>query len=160
MRVKQIGLLLIILCLSSNVLAQDKPQFITKVEQVFREKEPAWKVQRINVINTNDPFQQSITFHLGKNQALVDISIWKREKDARDVFEGESIAFDNIMGKRKIKGSLPNLGDENYIWTNRGSTAWPTIKFRKGKINVTVFAPSVAIAKRFAQHIFGQMTNI
>jgi hypothetical protein len=157
MRVKQLGLLLIILSCSSNAVAQDKPEFIARVEQVFREKETAWKVERINVINATDPFQQSITLRSGKNQALVDISIWNRLKDARDVFTAESIAFDNIVGKKRVKGRLHNLGDENYIWTHRGSSAWPKIIFRSGRITVNVFAPSVAIAKRFAKHILGQM---
>jgi hypothetical protein len=83
--------------------------------------------------------------------------VWKREKDAAEVFAAQSLAFDNTGGRRMVKNSLPKLGDENYIWTHRGSTAWPMIKFRKGKVFVTVFAPSVPVAKRFAQHVLGQM---
>lgn len=109
------------------------------------------------VKNASDPFHQSIVFRSGKNQAAVDVSIWRREKDAQDVFAGESIAFSNTMGKRMVKSKLANLGDESHIWTNRGSTAWPTINFRKGNVNVTVFAPSVVVAKRFARHIFEQL---
>jgi hypothetical protein len=56
-----------------------------------------------------------------------------------------------------MKRSLPKVGDENYMWTNPHSTVWPTIKFRKGRILVTVFAPTVAIAKRFAYHVLKEI---
>jgi hypothetical protein len=157
MRLKNFAFSLLIICLSHSVPAQEKPELFSNVERVFREKETAWKVERIYPAATPDPSRQSIVFRSGKNQASVDIAIWNREKDARDVFAAESRAFDNTMGRRMSKRSLPQLGDENHIWTHRGSTVWPTIKFRKGNINVTIFAPSVAIAKRFAQHVLGQI---
>ena len=157
MRARQVVSLMLILCFSNTIIAQEKPELITKIERIFREKEPAWKVERVYVKNASDPFHQSIVFRSGRNQAAVDVSIWRREKDAQDVFTGESTAFGNTTGKRTVKSKLANLGDESYIWTNRDSTAWPTIKFRKGNINVTVFAPSVVVAKRFAKHVFEQM---
>ena len=160
MKLKLFAFCLLIICFSTNLLAQGKQELFSKIESVFQQKEPEWKVERPYPGNTAGPLTQSIVFRSGKNQASIAVSIWKREKDAQDVFAAESIAFGNTMGKRMIKGSLPNLGDENHIWTHRGSAAWPTIKFRKGNINVTVFAPSVAIAKRFAQHIFEQVAAI
>jgi hypothetical protein len=157
MKLRAIILLLLIFCLSSSIYAQEKPELFSKIEQVFQKKAPAWKVERIYPSNTSDPITQSIVFRSRLGQASVDIRIWRREKDAQDVFKAESIAFDNIRGKRVVKRSLPKLGDENHIWTNPDSAAWPTIKFRKGNINVTIFAPTVAIAKRFAQYVFEQM---
>lgn len=157
MKLKAFAFLLLIVCLPPRIVAQEKPELFFNIERAFREKEPAWKVERISPSNTSDPLTQSIVYRSGKNQASVDVSIWKREKDARDVFTAHSIAFDNTMGKRMIKSRLPKLGDESHIWTHRGSTAWPTIKFRKGNIIVNVFAPSVAVAKRFAQHVVEQM---
>jgi hypothetical protein len=160
MRIKQIGLILSILCLAGAALAQDKPQLVTRVEQVFREKEPTWKIEDIYVSDTLDPFAQRFALRSGKNLMLVEISIWKREKDAQDVFAAESIAFDNIRGKGIVKSRLADLGDENYIWANRGSPALPWIIFRKGKIEVAVYAPSVTVAKRFARHVLEQMAAI
>src|SRR5690349_18392766 len=153
MNLRIFAILLLIICSSAALLAQEKPELFSKIERVFQEREPAWKVERSYPGNTSDPRTQSIVFRSGKYQALIDVIIWKKEKDARDVFTAESIAFDNTAGKRMVKGKLPDLGDENHIWTNRGSTGWPTIKFRQGNIDVRVFAPSIAIAKRFAQHI-------
>lgn len=160
MKLKIFAFLLLIICLSNNLLAQEKPELFSKIERVFQQREPAWKVERSYPGSTSDPLTQSIVFRSGKNQASITVNIWTREKDAQNVFTAESTAFDNTMGKRMVRGSLPNLGDENHIWTHHGSAAWPTVKFRKGNINVTVFAPSVAIAKRFSQHIFEQMDDI
>lgn len=157
MKRKVVVLFLLFICFPEVLVAQEKPELFSKIEKVFKEKEAAWKVERSHPSDATDPIRQSIVFRSGKNQASVDVSIWKKEKDAQDVFAGESLASDNISGTRKVKRSLPGLGDENHIWTNRGSTVWPMIKFRKGNINVTVFAPSVAIAKRFAQHILEQI---
>lgn len=158
MRLKTFAFSLLIICLSNSVLAQEKPELFSKIERVFQDKEPAWKVERIYPGNTSDPTTQSIVFRSGKNQAAVDVSIWNRENDAREVFAAHSVAFSDTRGKQAMKSRLPKLGDENYIWTNRGSTAWPIIKFRKGNIIVDVFAPSVVIAKRFAQHVLEQIT--
>jgi hypothetical protein len=160
MKLKAFAFLLLITCLSNNIAAQEKPELFSNIERVFREKEPAWKVERIYPSNTSDPLMQSIVFRSRKNQASIEVSIWKREKDARDVFAAHSIVFSDTMGKRMVKSRLPSLGDENYIWTHRSSTAWPTIKFRKGTIIVNVFAPSVAIAKRFALHVSEQIAAL
>jgi hypothetical protein len=157
MKLRAILLVPLIFCFPISIYAQEKPELFSKVEQVFQKKEPSWKVERIYPSNTSDPITQSIVFRSRIGQASVGISIWRREKDAQDVFTAESLAFDNIRGKRVVKRSLPELGDENHIWTKPGSTAWPTIKFRKGNIIVDVFAPSVAIAKRFAQYVFEQV---
>ncbi len=140
--------------------AQEKPKLIVDVERIFQEKEPQWKVENVNVhVNNYDPFTQEMTFRSGRFQAAISVSIWRREIDAHDVFAGTSIAFSQSGGAKKIKRRLPNLGDENYIWTNPRSTAWPTIYFRQGNVKVSVFAPSVAVAKRFARHIAGQIPS-
>ena len=159
MKLKAIIFILLIICGSNSLAAQEGSELFSKIERVFRVKEPAWKVERVYPATASDPIRRSIVFRSGKSQASVDVSVWSREKDARDVFTAESLAFDNASGKRMVKGKLPALGDENFIWTNRGSAAWPTIRFRKGNINVMVFAPSVAVAKRFARHVFEQMAG-
>jgi hypothetical protein len=150
---RRVFLSLLIACWSFSVLAQEKPKLFSNIERVFHEKEPSWKVERIYPNNTSE----DIVFRSGKNQASVQIAIWKTEKEAEDVFAGESLAFDNTAGKKQVKTLLPKLGDENHIWTNRGSTAWPTIKFRKKNVNVTVFAPSLVVGKRFAQYVLQQI---
>jgi hypothetical protein len=152
-------LLLLGLLVSTGTLAQEKTELFVRVERVFAEKELGWKVERIYPGNTSDPITQSIVLRSRSGQASVDMSIWRRQQDAEDVFGGESVAFDNTAGKKKVKRSLPGFGDENHIWTNPGSTAWPMIKLRKGSVVVSVFAPSVAIAKKFAQYVLVEIAS-
>ncbi len=145
--------ILMVLWFPSNLIAQDKPQFIGEVEQLFRENEPKWKVERTYVNSGSGFFKEDIVFRNGKVQASISIGVWEKVENAREVFKGESIAFDNIIGKKMVKNSLPNLGEDSYIWTYLNSSAWPTIRFRKDGVIVEVYAPSVAIAKRFAQYV-------
>jgi hypothetical protein len=156
-RMKAAALLLLVLCCAGASPAQERPELFSKIEKVFREKEPAWEVERVHRGGSADPASQSITFRSGEGQANVSVNVWEREKDARDSFAAEALAYDNRHGKRMKKAAVPGLGDESHIWTPPGSTAWPMLTFRKGKVNVTVFAPSVKVAKRFAQHVLGQM---
>jgi hypothetical protein len=151
------GLVLFLLLFSSGTTAQEKPELFSRIERAFHEKEPAWKVERILSGQQSDPIKQSIVFRSRKRQASVELNIWKRTQDAQDVFGGQSLAFDNFIGKKKVKRSLPMVGDENYVWTNPGSSAWPMMMFRKGNIIVSIFAPTLTIARRFAQYVLNEI---
>ena len=138
------------------VFAQQKLELFSKVEAAFKQREPAWKVEKIN---QQLPYHESITFRNGNRQASVDLAKWDSPPHAHETFGGLVIAFENTRGKHVVKTTLAGLGDENYMWTNRSNDSWPTIYFRKGSVVVMVFAPSVAVAKRFAQHALEQIDN-
>ncbi len=159
MKVRNVLPLFLVIFLPAYSAAQEKPELFSRIEQTFKEKEPAWKIESLLPGQTFDPLHESITFRAGKQQAAIEISIWKRLKDAQEVFAGGVMAFDNIRGKHVIKRHIPNLGDENYMWTNPGSDAWPMIHIRSGSVYVTVFARSISIAKRFARRVIEQVTT-
>ncbi|HJU54464.1 MAG TPA: hypothetical protein VJ715_07835 [Pyrinomonadaceae bacterium] len=143
----------LLLCCAVNVLAQDKPSWVVEVEDVFKKKEPKWKIERI-IVNGGVPiFSESITFKSGGYRANVHLTIWDSLKNAQDVLEAEIIAYESTRKSRVTKTRLENLGDENYMWPNLNRDGWTMIKFRKGTVIVRVFAPSVAMAKRFAQYV-------
>jgi hypothetical protein len=149
---------LLLLAAPATSFAQQQPQLFTDIERVLREKEPRWKTEQVSVKTEADPLSQNIVLRAGGQQAAIAINLWAREKDARDVFAAHATAMSNTR-KGSRRSRLPNLGDENYIWTNPGSAAWPTIHFRQARVHVTVFAPSVTVAKRFARHILAQITT-
>ena len=149
--------LVLLVCLSGECLAQGKPQLFSRIELTLKEKEAVWRIKQVLGGGTFDPLSESIVLRAGKKDAAIEISIWNRLQDAQGAFAGEVIAFDNTRGKRAIKTSLPNLGDENYMWTNPRSDAWPMIYIRKGNIDYTVFAPSAPLAKRFAQRVIEEI---
>lgn len=85
---KPICFSLLLICFSTgNATAQEKPEFIAQIERIFREKEPGWKVEDKHVQNETGFFKQEMVFRSGKAQAVVSITLWRREKDAHDVFE-------------------------------------------------------------------------
>ena len=137
--------------------AAEPAKLFANIEQVFCEKEPGWKIESLRVDPESDTQKQSIVLRSDEGQAAVEVWVWKKEQDARDVFAAHAKAFDNTRGGRMVKDKLQGLGDENYICTNRGSEAWPTIQFRQGRANVTVFAPSVTVANRFARRVLEQL---
>jgi hypothetical protein len=157
MRQKVAAIFLLFACCTGSSLAQGGPGLFAKIDKVFKEKEPAWEVERVNKGDAADPVRRSVTFRSEAGRANVDVSIWAKEKDAREVFAADALAIGNTRGKRMVKAAVPKLGDESNLWTNPGSTAWPLLTFRKGRVNVTVFAPSVDVAKRFAQHVLEQL---
>ena len=168
MRLRIIILVLFSFCFAGGIYAQERPELFSKVEKALREKEPAWKIEEVILGDTSDPVGQRIFFKSRRGRTSIDIDIWSREKDARDVFTAESYAIDNAaafvsesLGRkiddRTIKSSVPKLGDENHVWSYRGYPRQVIIKFRKGNITVRVDATSEAVAKRFAQHVFEQM---
>ncbi len=103
--------LLSALCLASDIYAQDKPALVTQLERVFAEKEPKWRIDRENV-QLNPP-----VIHLKSRQgdALVYVWIMESAKTAKEVFEGNTIAFGNTMGAIGKKIKLQNFGDENGV---------------------------------------------
>lgn len=143
-------LLLFVLSCSMTSFAQGKPEWVSEVERIFQQQEPRWKVERLSSHDTNPHhFYEDIVFRSGKLQAAVSIHVWQKLQDNEDTFKGQSIALNNIL-TRKVRIKLA-IGEEGYMWKHPGSIAWPTLMFRQGHVQVKVFAPSVAIAKRFAR---------
>lgn len=139
-------------------IAQENPELFSKIEEVFRRREPGWKVKRNLHGQTRDPLVESITLlRAGKRQASIEILMWRRLEDAKEVFAGQVVILDNTRGPTAVRRSLPNVGDENYMWTNPQSTFWPTIYFRRGRVLVSVFASTATVADRFARHVLEQI---
>ncbi|HEX3085674.1 MAG TPA: hypothetical protein VHP99_14175 [Pyrinomonadaceae bacterium] len=141
-----------------SVLGQQKLQLFSKIEAGFGKQEPEWKIAKIFEGEPGIP-SEDISLRRGKQQALVSVKVWHTSQEAHEIFAGQVIAFDNVRGKRGERSKLPDLGDENYIWTNRATGVWPTLYFRKGNVFVWVFAPTVIVAKRFARHVLDQIEN-
>lgn len=165
MRLRVVLFFLSIFCLPGGLGAQQKPELFSNVDRVFREREPAWKVEERLPSDTSDPVKHRLIFSSRRGRASVDVAVWGREADARDVFTATSFAIDNSaafvsesLGRKiddkKIKSSLSKLGDENYMWAYKDYPRRVIIQFRRGSVVVRVDAPTEAVAKRFAQHVF------
>jgi hypothetical protein len=146
------AILLTMFCWPLCTLAQEVPPLAKKLEKVFEEKEPKWKIER-PYVQMSPP-----VMHLKSPQGDVLIYFWlmDSERTAQEVFDGHVIGFGNILGKRKKETRLTNFGDDNRLLSDT-SGRFADLSFRKGKICIGVSAPSVAIAKKFAQYVMEQV---
>lgn len=144
---------LLVLSVCCPAGSAQKSELLSRVQEVFKQREPIWKIEQV----IDNQLQQSITLRNGKRQAAVQVMTSNSPGQAHETFDGLVVAFDNTRGKGVAKSRLENLGDENYLWANRQTGAWSTIRFRQDTVIVSVFAPSVVIAKRFAREILEQL---
>jgi hypothetical protein len=155
--IKRAGFIVFVLVWACSSLAAQKADLFSKIEQTFKTNEPTWKLEKVVPGHSDNPVAESITLRQGTEQASVDVWIWTTPKDAHEMFSGQVIAMDNTRGTKAMKRELTNLADENYMWANSHSETWATIDFRKGNVFVSVFAPTVPIAERFAHYILAQI---
>jgi hypothetical protein len=136
-----------------RICGQEIPPLVTRLETVFKQNEPRWKLQR-PYVQLSPP-----VMHLksGAGDALIYVSIMESAKAAGEAFEGNTIAFANTMGRRGKRTTLPNFGDENNVFTGFVVGGATSIFFRQGKIFINVSAPSKVTARRFAQLALGEI---
>ena len=142
-------LLTSIVLYGEKISAQSPADLFAKIEAGIKQQQPTWKIDRV-IRNAAD---ESIVLRRGKQQAAIGVLDRRQLQDARQIFAGQVIVFDNIRGKSVTKRSLPNFADENFMWTNAGREDGPTIYFRKGNFFVSVYAPTVSTVKDLAQSI-------
>lgn len=149
-------LMLVITC--SPVLGQEKPAWITQVENVLREKERTWKIAEKDTRGAGRYFHETIILKAGSLRADIVIEVQDSLELAKELFAGEEIAFTNILEKGSVKSRLEGLGDENYMFTGKkGPRRSGNIFFRQGNVMVNVFAPAAETAKRFAKYVVDLM---
>jgi len=148
---------LLLLISAGTSWAQEKPDLFERIQRVFQEQEPSWKIDQVYPTSTTDPLTLDVALRRGKQRrASVNIAVWRRKKDAQGAFEGICIALDNSR-RKALKSSVPHLGDENHMWVDQRNRRWPLIQFIKGSTIVGVFAPTVPIALRFARHVLKEL---
>lgn len=147
--------LLLSLCSAPGVLAQKKPALLGQIERAFKKKPQGWTVERIDAKNSSDPGAEDIFLRSGGKDAKISISVWKRAKDAHDVFE--AFAGLGTTPEGVERETIKDLGDENYTWTPRRPSGQRSLTFRRANILVVIHAPSLVIARQFARRILDEI---
>ena len=147
--------LLLSLCSAPGGLAQEKPALLVHIERAFKKKPQGWKVERIDAKNSSDPAAEDIFLRSGGKAAKISISIWKRAKDAHDVFEAFAGLGTRAQGVERE--TIKDFGDENYTWASPGSSGQKSLTLRRANILVIIHAPSLLIAKQFAGRILDEI---
>lgn len=151
---RYLGIALLV-CGPLLVMAQDKDtnranreyatQVATRLEQTIKTKEPQWKLK--------DSFQGDFGFHQywksGAEELRLSISVYDSADEASKELQFSSQGS-SVASPEKLEG----FGDEAYYMTHR-FFGW--VGARKGRTFVTIHAPSLDVAKRFAEHALDQL---
>ncbi len=96
----------------------------------------------------------------GKQSVGVLILVHASLESAIRTYKGLRFEFDAHGLKMDIlQATVPNLGDENYLWKDENSKEITGIDFRKGKVFAHVSTRSLEIAKRFALDVADEIPS-
>lgn len=143
---------LAIVCCPLHIFPQEVPELAKKLEKVFEENEPKWRIER--------PYRQMNppVMHLKSAQGdiLIYFFIQDSEQSAKDVFDGNLIALGNTLGKNKKETKLTSFGDDNRLISD-SSGRFADFFFRRGNTYISVLAPTDVIARKFGQYAMKQL---
>jgi len=140
-----------------NGIGQDRPSWVSQLEVRLHKEESKWTIAEKNVQSAKGHFHEAIILKSGNLRADVIIEISESATRAKEQFDGEKIAFTNILEKDAVKSTLEGLGDENVMFTAKGKRNAGNVFLIQDNILVKVFAPSAETAKRFTKHVVDLM---
>ena len=143
--------LMLMLPTSMTVIAQDNSSLFARVERTLKDKESGWKLVNKRISKNNK--YVSYGWRSDKSFVSILISVHASADETTRTYKGLPFDFEVVGLKMKALATVPNLGDENYLWKDSNHKRIFGIDFRKGNVVVHVSAPSIEIAKQFALHI-------
>jgi len=140
------------LSLFGSTTAQEKPAWVDNLEALILKHERKWKIADKHVASVPTFFHEVIKLTSGANRTEIRIDIHRSAEQAKEQFDGEKIAFTNILSKEAARSSIEGLGDDNYMFIGKRKRN-VSLFFIQGTVVVNVSAPSIAITKRFVRYI-------
>ena len=130
------------------LLAQSNLSLIEKLEQVTKEKEPEWTLDR------KLPVERMLVLRWssGEERIFMSITLTDSSAKAKEVFES-SIDRLTERGTKGTRSKIANMGKESEVWIGQNSNGSTELQFRQEKVHVLLFAPSEEVAKRFAGYV-------
>jgi len=135
-------------CLSAMAVTQKhalkgESELMARVERSIKEKEPEWKPSRL-LSNGNRIVKR---WKFGNEEVLVSIHEYRTGDEAANEMS-RAVKAVSVPGV-----PLEKMGDEAYVWAAYTESGRSAIRFRKSNVFVSVGAPSLGLAKKFARHI-------
>jgi len=144
-------LALVIFFLSvTGAYAQGRPEWIAKVSETIKLKEPTWKIGEGLVNDQGASYTESIRLTKGGVTGAIEMTSYSILTNPEETFTGLVTVTDNLTRKSRKKVKLAGLGDEGYMWAGNAADH-ATVFFKKDRVFVTVFLPGRANAERFAR---------
>ena len=139
-------------------VAQDCRTLTAQLDRLRQEREPAWTVARKGVVDAN---YASVHLKAGKERIGIMIMILRSAEEATECFKSwnneiSDPELQTPIEANRLKGSIAELGDQNYLWSCPSHTA-ATILFRQRNAFVMVIGTSENAAQRFALLVAEQL---
>ena len=151
-KMRIIALVLLVLFLHANVLGQGDSTLLARIESSILKEEPRWKLVRKTSTRTEQYF--GFYWKSGKSSVYVLVAFYGSPKEASNGLKNlPDFLEDGGLRMVVLPSTIPNLGDENFVWEDCCDKRFTGVDFRKGKVVVHVNAPSIEIAQRFASHV-------
>lgn len=145
------------ICFSQSSAAQNKPAWIDAVENMLKQKETVWKLERKFERNASAYLDYGFELKSGGQIVNIQIQIFKDASNVEATFAGSIDALTNGMGRFSTRTKLKDFGDEAFMWVNVNKDGWTMIRFRKTNVFVEVFALSEESGKLFARDVSEQI---
>lgn len=166
-------------CGGENKLPKRKPvkdagnPLLNELVDVLGKREPAWVLESAMYPDETKLHSQ---WRHGDESLVIQIALRPSAEDAathfrmfdwhlpltEELIRAMALEYDKAQLPQPIKPDtkLPNLGDENSVWTKYNQEGNSLIKVRRGRVIVQVDAASFVVAKRFAEHVMAMMPAI
>lgn len=132
---------------------QTNPSTLSRIKLSTLKKQPNCHIGESKV-NGRNVF---IRWKCGKKYVLAYITVHPSVKEASDRFNALSSELDDSLEGKGAKIKVPEIAEENFLWTGYYNIRGASLHFRKGNTHVIVSAPSVITIKDFAKIIAEQI---
>jgi hypothetical protein len=149
--------LILMLFPTALTLAQDNFELFRRIETLVTEKQPGWKLTKKRV-HTNIG-QGLYEWEKGKSYVIVHVFLYASSEEASTRYKALPLLYKGSgldvrgLDMTVLRATVPNLGDENYLWEAAHQEGALGVDFRRGPVVVHIRASSIALAEQFALQI-------
>ncbi len=149
--------LILMLFSAGTAIAQDNSDFFNRIETSVNAKQSEWKLIKKRVY---PKIAQGVyEWRRGKSSIAAYILVYESPEEASTRLKALPLLYLgsglDVRGLdiTVLRATIPNLGDENYLWEASDRERVMGVDFRKGRVVVHTNASSIAVAEQFALQI-------
>jgi hypothetical protein len=145
--------MLVVICSCTAKAAQESASWVSRVELTIAKQEPQWTIADKQVQDIRGYFHEVLKLKSRGLHVEINIGILPSAKEAKEEFDGQKIAFTNILEKDAVKSRLDGLGDDNFMFSGRGKLKSGNVFLLQDNVVVQVFSNSAEMARRFVKYV-------
>ena len=157
-RIRVLGCTLTMMVLSIvPTFGQGNVDSFTQIETSVAQKQSGWKLTKKRLYPNIE--QGLFVWENGKSVVSIHVFLCNSPNEASTRLKTLPLLFNGggsdvaSLNMTVLRASIPNLGDENFLWEASDRANVRGIDFRKGKVVIHTNASSIAVAEQFALQI-------